>query len=491
MVSFRIVRRCSRASNAPATAKKHPGKSLSFLTEGGCFVFTRFMQRVASVLALMSLTTVAAFADGSAPPALNSGDTAWMLTSTALVLLMTPGLALFYGGMVRSKNVLSVLMQSFVACGLVTVQWVIFGYSLAFGPDHNGLIGDLSWVFLHHVSAFNPGVYGGTMPDQLFCMFQLMFAIITPALISGAIVERMKFKAYLWFMLLWATFVYDPLCHWVWAHGGFLGKAGALDFAGGSVVHMSSGWSALTLALILGRRRRSEGGEELRPHNLPMTAIGTALLWFGWFGFNAGSALTAGQLATSAFVATHVATGTAALTWMFLDWLMYKKPTALGFCSGAVAGLVAITPACGFVNPVGALFIGVLVACICFFAIKIKNALKADDALDVFGVHGIGGTFGSIATGLFASAAINSAGHAGLFYGGDFKTSILPQLMDIGSTVALSVVGTVVIAFVVKLICGGLRTTEEDEEAGLDLTDHGETGYSGEAAGVPAVATVD
>jgi len=454
-------------------------------------VITRFLRRAACVLALMSLTTVAALADGSTPPALNSGDTAWMLTSTALVLLMTPGLALFYGGMVRSKNVLSVLMQSFVACGLVTVQWVVFGYSLAFGPDHKGLIGDLSWVFLHHVSAANPGFYGGTMPDQLFCMFQLMFAIITPALISGAIVERMKFKAYLLFMLLWATAVYDPLCHWVWAHGGWLGGAGALDFAGGSVVHMSSGYSALTLALILGKRRRSEGGEELRPHNLPMTAIGTALLWFGWFGFNAGSALTAGQLATSAFVATHVATGTAALTWMFLDWLVYKKPTALGFCSGAVAGLVAITPACGFVNPVGSLFIGVIVACVCFFAIKIKHALKADDALDVFGVHGIGGTFGSIATGLFATVAINSAGHAGLFYGGDFTTSILPQLKDIGATVLLSVVGTIVIAQIVKVLCGGLRATDEAEEMGLDLTDHGETGYSGESAGVPAFATVD
>src|SRR3569833_3106213 len=296
MVSFRIVRRCSRASNAPATAKKHPGKSLSFLTEGGCFVFTRFMQRVASVLALMSLTTVAAFADGSAPPALNSGDTAWMLTSTALVLLMTPGLALFYGGMVRSKNILSVLMQSFVACGLITVQWVGYGYSIAFGPDAKlfgfipNVVGGLQWTFLHHVSAYRGySCYSATIPHQLYCMFQLMFAIITPALISGAIVERMKFKAYLWFMLLWATFIYDPLAHWVRAHGGFVGKAGALDFAGGSVVHMSSGYSALPLAIILGRRRRSESGEELCPHNLPMTAIGTALLRIGWYGFNAGS----------------------------------------------------------------------------------------------------------------------------------------------------------------------------------------------------------
>ena len=475
-------------------------------------MITRFLRRALCALALMTSTAVAAFADGTVPlsqwgtathpdasvGALLGGDTAWTLTSTALVLLMTPGLAFFYAGMVRSKNVLSVIMQSFVACGLITVQWVVYGYSLAFGPDVHGFIGNLSWVFLHHVSAYRGYFpYGNTVPHQIYCMFQLMFAIITPALISGSIVERMKFKAYLWFMLLWATFIYDPLAHMVWGQGGLLGtngpagSAGALDFAGGSVVHMSSGYSAMTLAIILGRRRRSEGGEELRPHNLPMTAIGTALLWFGWFGFNSGSAISAGQLATSAFVATHVATGTAALTWMFLDWLVYKKPTALGFCSGAVAGLVAITPACGFVNPVGSLWIGLIVSCICFFAIKIKNALKADDALDVFGVHGIGGTWGSISTGLFASMAINSGAHNGLLMGGNFVTSIVPQLKDIGVTVALSVVGTIVIAQIVKLICGGLRATDEAEEMGLDMTDHGEVGYSGESAGVPAFATVD
>jgi Amt family ammonium transporter len=462
----------------------------------------------------MTSTAIAAFADGSVPvsqwgtaahpdasvASIAGGDTAWILTSTALVLLMTPGLALFYGGMVRSKNVLSVLMQSFVACGLITVQWVVYGYSLAFGPDfHNWhFVGDLSWLFLHHVSAFRGYYpYGTTVPHQLYCMFQLMFAIITPALISGAIVERMKFKAYLWFMLLWATFIYDPLAHMVWGQGGFLGTNGpagaahgALDFAGGSVVHMSSGYSALTLALILGRRKRSEGGEELRPHNLPMTAIGTALLWFGWFGFNSGSAIGSNQLATTAFVATHVATGTAALTWLFLDWLMYKKPTALGFCSGAVAGLVAITPACGFVSPMASVIIGIVVSCICFFAIKIKHAIKADDALDVFGVHGIGGTWGSLATGLFAVGALNSAGHDGVFNGGGIA-ALIPQLKDIGVTVAFSVLGTIVIAQIVKVICGGLRATDEAEEMGLDLTDHGETGYSGEAAGVPAYAALD
>ncbi len=462
--------------------------------------------RIALLVAILcALAAVPAFADTAAPaPKLDSGDTAWMLTSTALVLLMTPGLALFYGGMVRSKNVLSVLMQSFVACGLITVQWVLFGYSLAFGPDHKGLIGDLSWSFMHNVSSYtgicndhDPATtangwwgYAPTIPHQVYCMFQLMFAIITPALISGAIVERMKFSAYLLFMFLWATLVYDPLAHWVWGHNGFLGVAGALDFAGGSVVHMSSGFSALTLAIILGKRKRSEGGEELRPHNLPMTALGTALLWFGWFGFNAGSACTSGQLAASAFTATHVATGTAALTWLFMDWIFYKKPTALGFCSGAVAGLVAITPACGFVTPMGALIIGIVVSVICFFTIKIKNALKADDALDVFGVHGCGGLWGCISTGLFATASVNSAGHDGFFNGGTLKTALLPQLMDAGSTIAIAVIGTIVIAFICKVVCGGLRASDEEEENGLDVTDHGEVGYSSESSGAAALVGV-
>jgi len=315
-----------------------------------------------------------------------------------------------------------------------------------------------------------------------------MFAIITPALISGAIVERMKFSAYCLFMLLWATFVYDPLAHWVWGHNGWLGNAGAEDFAGGSVVHMSSGFSALTLAMILGKRKKSEGGDEMRPHNLPLTVIGTALLWFGWFGFNAGSAVTSGQLAASAFTATHVATGTAAMTWMMLDWIFYKKPTALGFCSGAVAGLVAITPACGFVTPMGALIIGIAVSCICFAAIKIKNFLKADDALDVFGVHGCGGLWGCIATGLFSTVSVNSAAHDGWLNGGSFATAMLPQLKDAGSTIAIAVVGTFVLGKIVGLICGGLRTTDDGEEDGLDLADHGEVGYSSDSAGIPAYA---
>jgi Amt family ammonium transporter len=442
--------------------------------------------RFALVAALLCLIAVPAFADGPAPK-IDSGDTAWMLASTALVLLMTPGLALFYGGMVRSKNVLSVLMQSFVACGLVTVQWCVFGYSLAFGPDHHGMIGDLSWAFMHNVSSFKADPdYGATVPHQIYCMFQLMFAIITPALISGAIVERMKFSAYCLFMFLWATLVYDPLAHWVWGHNGWLGAAGAEDFAGGSVVHMSSGFSALTLAMLLGKRKRNEGGDELRPHNLPMTATGTALLWFGWFGFNAGSAISSGQLAVSAFTATHIATGAAAFTWLILDWIFYKKPTALGFCSGAVAGLVAITPACGFVSPMGALIIGIAVSCICFMCIRIKHALKADDALDVFGVHGCGGLWGCLATGLFSTVSVNPSAHNGLLNGASFATSMLPQLKDAGSTIAVAVIGTFIIGKVVSAVCGGLRATADGEENGLDLADHGEVGYSGDASAIPS-----
>jgi len=443
----------------------------------------------------MSLCT-GAFADeaDATIDKISSGDTAWLLTSCALVLLMTPGLAFFYGGMVRSKNILSVLMQSFVACGIITVQWVLFGYSLAFGPDHGHIIGGLDWAGLKHVSAYRGySTYSATIPHQLYCMFQLMFAIITPALISGAIVERMKFSAYLLFMFLWSTLVYDPLAHWVWGQGGWLHggnmfkSINALDFAGGSVVHMSSGFSALTLALMLGKRKRSEGGDELRPHNLPLTLLGTGLLWFGWFGFNAGSAVASGQLATSAFVATHVATGTAAMVWLLLDWIIYKKPTALGFASGAVAGLVAITPACGFVTPLSSIAIGAIVACVCFFAIKLKHKLGADDALDVFGVHGCGGLTGALCTGIFADLSVNSLGANGLINGN--APQMISQIVDILATVGLSVVGTLVIGTIVKMVCGGLRASEDGEDVGLDLADHGEAGYSTDISGIPSFET--
>jgi Amt family ammonium transporter len=328
-------------------------------------------------------------------------------------------------------------------------------------------------------------------------MFQLMFAIITPALISGAIVERMKFSAYLLFIFLWATCVYDPLAHWVWGAGGWLHNTaqhrGVLDFAGGTVVEMASGFSALVLALMLGKRKRTTGGEELRPHNLPLTMTGVALLWFGWFGFNAGSADNSGQVAVASYTATHIAGAAAAMTWLLLDYLVYKRPTVLGFASGAVAGLVTITPACGFVTPMGALVCGVVSACICFFAIRLKNLLKADDALDVFGVHGMGGLVGLILVGLLATTFVNplppfGSGANGFFYGHGDTSQLLLQFKAIGATIALTVVGTAVVATVVKFVCGGLRTSYEDEDMGLDVTDHGEIGYSTDTVGVPVMA---
>jgi Amt family ammonium transporter len=398
--------------------------------------------------------------------------------------------------MARSKNVLSVLMQSFVVCGLITIQWVLFGYSLAFGPDHFHLIGDLSWAGLNHVDVFKAAPvssgYAQTIPHMAFCMFQLMFAIITPALISGAVIERMKFPAYLIFIVIWATIVYDPLVHWVWGHGGWLNRANIMDFAGGTVVEMASGFSALTLAFFVGKRKKPDSGEDLAPHNLPLTMIGVGLLWFGWFGFNAGSALTvatasgtAGSSAVLAFVNTQIGASTASLAWLALDWILYKKPTALGFGSGAVAGMVAITPACGFVSPLGALLVGTVAGVVCFFAIKFKHQIGADDTLDVFGVHGCGGIWGTLATGLLAVGAYNVAGTNGLFYGGSFVHAMLPQLLGFGGTFLITVIGTSVAAGITYVICGGLRSSADDEEAGLDLADHGETGYSGNSAGAP------
>jgi Amt family ammonium transporter len=404
---------------------------------------------------------------------------------------MTPALGLFYAGMIRSKNVLSVMMQSFVACGLISIQWMLFGYSIAFGPDPSGFghgfFGNLSYAFLHGVSCYVPEgtvmhSYGATVPHMSYCMFQLMFAIITPALISGAVVERMKFSAYCVFIVLWATFVYDPIAHMVWSHHGFLAEHGALDFAGGSAVEMASGFSALTLAMIVGRREESQS-DELRPHNLPYSLIGAGILWFGWYGFNAGSAITGNHLATAAFVNTHIAGAAGAIVWMFWDWLIYKKPTALGFASGIVAGLVAITQACGFLDPVGALVTGILGGTICFFAIRIKNLLSADDSLDVFGVHGIGGLVGCLCVGFFSLAFVNSSSRNGWLTGGDFMHSMFPQLLDAGITIFTAVFGTLLMAYVTKLLCGGLRTTSENEVTGLDLTDHGETGYSAENTG--------
>jgi ammonium transporter, Amt family len=408
------------------------------------------------------------------PPKIDSGDTAWVLMSTALVLLMTaPGLALFYGGMVRQKNTLGTLMQSFIVLALISIQWVLWGYSLAFGPDKGGIIGGLEWAGLRNVGQTPNPDYAATIPHQAFMLFQMMFAVITPALITGAFAERKKFSTFLVFILAWATFVYDPLAHWVWGVNGWLRNLGALDFAGGTVVHISSGISALMAALVIGRRR-GFGHQPMPPHNLPMTVIGASLLWFGWFGFNAGSALTAGGLAAHAFTTTNTATAAAALAWMFTEWSSRGKPTVLGAASGAVAGLVAITPAAGFVTPMASIVIGAIAGALCYTACNLKTRLGYDDSLDVVGVHGVGGTWGALATGLFATKLVNDAGADGLFHGNPKQFGI--QIIAVLVTWALASVVTVIILKVLDAIMG-LRVTEEDELAGLDLSQHSETAY--------------
>jgi Amt family ammonium transporter len=404
---------------------------------------------------------------------IDTGDTTWMLVSTALVMLMTPGLALFYGGMVRQKNVLGTIMQSFVALGLVTVQWVLIGYSLAFGPDIHGLIGNLQWFGLQGVGMEPNPAYAATIPHQAFMMFQMMFAIITPALISGAFAERFKFSTYLVFVLLWSTLVYAPLAHWVWGVGGWLRSLGALDFAGGLVVHISSGVSALAAAIIIGKRK-GHGHDHMPPHNLTMTLLGATLLWFGWFGFNGGSALASGALATSAFLTTHIAAATATLSWLIIEWKHRGKPTLLGAASGAVAGLVAITPASGFVGPLAALAIGLGAGAVCYFGVNIKNFFGYDDSLDAVGVHGVGGTFGALATGLFASKAINAAGADGVFFGN--PSLFLVQLLS----VAVAIVYAFSITWIILKVLDrtmGLRVQQDEEVQGLDLSQHGESGY--------------
>ena len=404
----------------------------------------------------------------------NTGDTAWVLASSALVMLMTPGLAFFYGGMVRRKNVLGILMQCFTILCVVSLQWVLFGYSLAFGSG-SPFIGGLQWAGLHGVG-FEPNAdYAATIPHQAFMIFQAMFAVITPALIIGSFAERMKFSAFLLFTILWATFVYDPIAHMVWGVDGWLHKLGALDFAGGTVVHINSGIAGLATALVLGRRVGYEN-KSMAIHNLPFVVLGASLLWFGWFGFNAGSALAAGGLATSAFVVTNTATAAAGLSWALLEWKLNGKPTMFGMATGAVAGLVAITPASGFVDVTGAMIIGFLVSVFCFFAVSvIKPKLGYDDSLDAFGVHCIGGTWGALATGLLATKAVNSGGGDGLFYGNPKQFMI--QLIAVGVTLVYSFVVTFIICKVVDMLVG-LRVAPEDEVMGLDLTQHHERAYT-------------
>ena len=405
-------------------------------------------------------------------PTVDTGDTAWMLIASALVMLMTPGLAFFYGGLVRHKNALSTIMHSFTAVALVSIIWVLWGYSLAFGPDHWGLIGGLDWLGLRHVGQ-EPGPYSATVPHQAFMLFQLMFAIITPALITGAFAERAKFSTFLVFVVLWSTLVYCPVAHWVWGNGGWLRELGALDFAGGTVVHINAGVAALVAAFLFGRRI-GFGDEPVEPHDVTYVILGTALLWFGWFGFNAGSAVAAGGLATNAFVVTNTAAAAAALTWMGLSWWLTGKPSVVGAASGAVAGLAAITPASGFVSAMPAVLIGMGAAFLCYMAVRLRGVFKFDDTLDVFGVHGVSGTWGVLATGIFATAAV-TGGVGGLIDG--HADQVLRQLAAIGATWGYSLVMTFAILKVLDLVMG-LRVSHEEELVGVDMSQHGERAYA-------------
>jgi Amt family ammonium transporter len=439
----------------------------------------------AAIVAVMGLLTLTAWG-GTAPagepgapvtvepPTINTGDTAWLLTSAALVMLMTPALAFFYGGLVRRKNMLSVLMQCLMILCLISLQWVVFGYSLSFAPGHR-LIGGLRWLFLNGVGMGPNADYAATVPHQAFMMFQMMFAVITPALIIGAFAERMKFSALCLFTLLWATFVYDPVAHWIWGVGGFLRQWGMLDFAGGAVVHINAGMTALAAALVLGRRQGYPEGIS-PPHNLPFAVLGAGLLWFGWFGFNAGSALGSGALAASAFMVTHIAGATAGVTWALLDWWKHKKPTTLGMITGMIAGLAAVTPASGFVTPAGAICIGVGAGIIPWFAVThVKAMLGYDDTLDAFGVHGVGGVWGVIATGLFASKAVNPAGADGLLYGNPGLLWI--QIKAAAVTIVYSfVIGVALLKLIDVFV--KVRVGEHEERVGLDLTLHREAAYT-------------
>ncbi len=404
---------------------------------------------------------------------INTGDTTWVLVASALVLLMTPALGFFYGGMVRKKNILSTLNLSFIVIALMSIQWVLFGYSLAFGPDHGGLIGGLNYIGLSGVGTSPNVQYAPTIPHLAFALFQMMFAIITPALITGAFVERVRFKTFLVFALLWATLIYDPVAHWVWGAGGIFHKLGALDFAGGTVVHITAGYSALAFAIVIGARK-GYGSRIFEPHNIPYSVLGAGLLWAGWFGFNGGSALSANGIAVNAIVTTNTAAASAGLSWMLLSWLD-KKPSVLGIITGAVVGLVAITPAAGYVTPLSAMAIGAIAAPISYFAIKFRQRRNLDESLDVWACHGIGGTWGALATGLFASKAVNPSGANGLFYGN--PAQFLIQLLTVVVTILFAFVVTFTIT---KLLSKsmGLRVTANEEEVGLDISEHGEQAYA-------------
>jgi ammonium transporter, Amt family len=405
---------------------------------------------------------------------IDKADTAFVLVSAALVMLMTPGLAVFYAGMVRAKNVLGTIMQSFILIALISIEWVYLGYTMSFGPDISGVIGDLSWFALSGVGALPNHDYGPTIPHLVFAMFQCMFAVITPALITGAFAERMRFGPFLLFSLIWAIIVYNPVCHWVWGAGGWLRNLGVQDFAGGLVVHLTCGAAALASILVIGRRK-GYGSENFLPHNLPMTLIGTGILWFGWFGFNGGSALAADGIAGSAFTATHLGGMAGMATWVIVEWIHRGKPTTLGAASGAVAGLATITPASGFVGPNSAVLIGLAAGLICYWAVASKYRLGYDDSLDVVGIHGVGGIVGTIFVGVFASKAINSSSADGLIAGG--TSLILSQLIGV---LAVGVYVFCVSWILLKTVDAvfGLRVSEDTEVQGLDLGEHSETAYS-------------
>ncbi|NJO42305.1 MAG: ammonium transporter [Cyanobacteria bacterium RU_5_0] len=440
----------------------------------------------------------AAWAQEATADPVNAGDTAFMLICSALVLFMTPGLAFFYGGLVKSRNVLNTMMMSLVLMSIVGVTWVLWGYSLAFSvtPDNlteagwaqglESLIGNLNWSFLNGVAhdAPDPVGYATTIPHQVYMVYQLMFAIITPALISGAIVERMSFKAYFWFVILWSTFIYAPLAHWVWGRG-IIGALGALDFAGGTVVHISSGVSAVVAAWVLGARRGYPEHPHI-PHNVPFVLLGIGMLWFGWFGFNAGSALAIGStagpgpFATVAFVSTTVAPAAAGLTWLVLEWFLRGKPTAIGIASGFLAGLVGVTPAAGFVTPIGAILIGSITSVVCFFAVSIRAKLRFDDSLDTYPIHGVGGTLGAILTGVFCVKELNVFGDSGLLQGNPLQ--VWEQLVGVLITYAFAAVGTFIILKILSAFME-LRVKPTIEEQGLDVSEHGEEAYGEEFAG--------
>ncbi|WP_257062169.1 ammonium transporter [Priestia megaterium] len=400
------------------------------------------------------------------------GDSVFMFFSALLVWIMTPAIALFYGGMVRSKNMLSTAMYSVGSLAVISVLWIVAGYSLAFSTGGNAFIGNLDWVGLKGVGFTPNGDYSATIPHNMFMMFQLTFAVLTVAIISGAFAERMKFSAFILFAILWSLFVYAPVAHWVWGVGGWLRELGAIDFAGGNVVHISSGVAGLVLALVVGKRKNADGAA---PHNLPLTLLGGMLIWFGWFGFNVGSSLTINSVAMTAFINTNTAAATGIIGWLVVEWIINKKPTLLGAVSGAIAGLVAITPACGFVTPFASIVIGFIGGAVCFWGIfSLKKKIGYDDALDAFGLHGIGGTWGGIATGLFATTSVNDAGANGLFYGD--PSLLWKQLVAIVATYLFVGIATFIIVKVVGLIVS-LRATQEEETLGLDITLHGERAY--------------